>query len=83
MKKYVVEVTKTIGFTATVEAHDADDAWEIVSSLDDSDFDVNSFQETREEIDTLDEHRGCVTVTISKADEVDFDVHYPATEVPS
>lgn len=79
MPRFKVDVTRTIGFTATVEANDAEDAWELVASLDESDFDTTSFTPTEEEVEH--EHRGCTTVTISKAEEVDFEIHYPALEV--
>jgi len=78
MKRFKVDVTKTIGFTATVEAHDAEDAWEIVAELESYNFDVNSREETEEEVEGP---QGVSLVSISPAEEDDFEVHYPAEEV--
>lgn len=79
MPQFKVNVSKTIGFTALVEAESADDAFDLVSALEDSDFDVNSFRP--EEVEVEDEQRGNVAVTISPAEDIDFDVHWPAVEV--
>lgn len=79
MPRFKVDVTKTIGFTATVEADDAETAWDIVSTLDSHDFDINSRSATEEEAEDL-EQGVSVMVTISAAEEDSFDVHYPALE---
>jgi dTDP-4-amino-4,6-dideoxygalactose transaminase len=79
MPRFKVNVTKSIGFVATVEAKSAKDAWDIVADVDPDEFDVSVHFETDA---VLDDGRGRdITVEISRPEDVGFDVHYPPLEV--